>query len=119
MLRIDPSDAIPIWKQIEEGVQHLVATGTLGPDDAVASVRELARELRVNPLTVSKAFQFLIDAGLVESRRGMGNFVLPGATQKARTLARERFLAETWPHVAKRIEQLGLSVPDLLKERDA
>ena len=77
MLRIDPSDAIPIWKQIEEGVQRLVATGTLGPNDAVASVRELARELRVNPLTVSKAYRRLADAGVLTVRRGEGTFVAP------------------------------------------
>jgi GntR family transcriptional regulator len=75
MLRIDPSDSIPIWKQIEEGVQHLVATGALGPDDPVASVRELARELRVNPLTVSKAYRRLADAGVLVVRRGEGTFV--------------------------------------------
>ncbi len=77
MLRIDPSDAIPIWKQIEEGVQHLIATGTLGPNDPVSSVRELARELRVNPLTVSKAYRRLADAGVLTVRRGEGTYVSP------------------------------------------
>ncbi|MEM7585044.1 MAG: GntR family transcriptional regulator [Acidobacteriota bacterium] len=75
MLRIDPSDAIPIWKQIEEGVHRLIATGTLGPNDPVASVRELARELRVNPLTVSKAYRRLADAGVLTVRRGEGTYV--------------------------------------------
>ena len=77
MLKIDPSDSIPIWKQIEEGVRHLVATGTLGPDDPVSSVRELAKELRVNPLTVSKAYRRLADAGVLVVRRGEGTFVAP------------------------------------------
>ena len=77
MLRIDPSDAIPIWKQIEEGVQHLIATGTLGPNDPVASVREMARELRVNPLTVSKAYRRLADSGVLTVRRGEGTYVSP------------------------------------------
>ena len=77
MLRIDPSDAIPIWKQIEEGVQHLIVTGALGPNDPVASVRELARELRVNPLTVSKAYRRLADAGVLTVRRGEGTYVAP------------------------------------------
>lgn len=75
MLRIDPSDAIPIWKQIEEGVHRLIATGSLGPNDPVASVRELARELRVNPLTVSKAYRRLADAGVLTVRRGEGTYV--------------------------------------------
>lgn len=87
MLRIDPSDSIPIWKQIEEGVHHLVATGTLGPNDPVASVRELARELRVNPLTVSKAYRRLADAGVLTVRRGEGTFVAP---EPPRMPARER-----------------------------
>lgn len=75
MLHIDPSDSIPIWKQIEEGVLHLIATGALGPDDAVASVRELAKQLRVNPLTVSKAYRRLADQGVLTVRRGEGTFV--------------------------------------------
>ena len=75
MLRIDPSDSVPLWKQIEEGVLRLVATGALGPEDPVASVRELARQLRVNPLTVSKAYRRLADAGVLTVRRGEGTFV--------------------------------------------
>lgn len=75
MLRIDPSDAIPIWRQIEGGIRHLVASGTLTPGDAVLSVREMARELRVNPLTVSKAYRRLADLGVLVVRRGEGTFV--------------------------------------------
>ncbi len=89
MLRIDPSDAIPIWKQIEDGVQHLIATGTLGPNDPVASVRELARELRVNPLTVSKAYRRLADAGVLTVRRGEGTYV---SSQPPSMAAEERRL---------------------------
>ena len=75
MLTIDPSDSIPIWKQIEEGVRHLIASGALGPGDPVSSVRELARELRVNPLTVSKAYRRLVDLDVLLVRRGEGTFV--------------------------------------------
>lgn len=75
MLHIDPSDSVPIWKQIEEGVLHLIATGALGPGDAMTSVRELARQLRVNPLTVSKAYRRLADRGILTVRRGEGTFV--------------------------------------------
>lgn len=74
-MRIDPSDAVPIWKQIEEGVRHLIATGALSANDPVASVRELARELQVNPLTVSKAYRRLADAGVLTVRRGDGTYV--------------------------------------------
>jgi GntR family transcriptional regulator len=74
-LRIEPADPRPIWRQIEEGVQHLVASGALTPGAAVPSVRDLARELQVNPATVSKAYQRLTDAGLLAVRRGEGTYV--------------------------------------------
>jgi GntR family transcriptional regulator len=75
LLRIDPRDARPIWRQIEEGVQHLVARGALPPGALVPSVRDLARDLQVNPATVSKAYQRLTDAGVLAVRRGEGTFV--------------------------------------------
>lgn len=74
-LRIDPRDAVPIWKQIEDGVRRLVAAHTLAPESAVPSVRDLARALGVNPATVSKAYQHLCDAGVLVVRRGEGTFV--------------------------------------------
>ena len=74
-LRIDPRDARPIWRQIEEGVQHLVARGALTSGALVPSVRDLARELQVNPATVSKAYQRLMDSGVLTVRRGEGTFV--------------------------------------------
>jgi GntR family transcriptional regulator len=74
-LRVDPADARPIWSQIEEGVLHLVATGSLAAGAPVPSVRDLARELQVNPATVSKAYQRLTDAGVLSVRRGEGTFV--------------------------------------------
>ena len=75
MLRIDPSDPRPIWRQIEEGVRHLVASGALPAATAVPSVRDLARELQVNPATVSKAYQRLTDRGVLAVRRGDGTYV--------------------------------------------
>lgn len=74
-LRIDPSDAIPIWKQIEDGLRRLVASAALAPGGAVPSVREMAKNLRVNPATVAKAYQRLSDAGVLAVRRGEGTFV--------------------------------------------
>jgi len=74
-LRIDPADPRPIWRQIEEGVRHLVAAGALPAGTAVPSVRDLARELQVNPATVSKAYQRLTDAGVLAVRRGEGTYV--------------------------------------------
>lgn len=75
ILRIDPTDPRPIWRQIEEGVQHLVAAGLLAAGNAVPSVRDLARDLQVNPATVSKAYQRLTDAGVLTVKRGEGTFV--------------------------------------------
>jgi GntR family transcriptional regulator len=75
LLRIDSRDARPIWRQIEEGVQHLVARGALPAGEIVPSVRDLARDLQVNPATVSKAYQRLTDAGVLSVRRGEGTFV--------------------------------------------
>ena len=75
ILQVDPASAVPIWKQIEEGVRRLVAAGALAPGTAVPSVRDLARDLQVNPATVAKAYQRLVDAGLLAVRRGEGTFV--------------------------------------------
>ncbi|MEM8964192.1 MAG: GntR family transcriptional regulator [Acidobacteriota bacterium] len=77
MIHIDPSHPIPLWKQIEDGMRQLILSGVLAPDAPLPSIRELARELRVNPLTVSKAYQRLADHKLVASRRGEGTFVAP------------------------------------------
>jgi len=114
MLRIDPSDAIPIWKQIEEGVHRLIATGTLSPDDPVASVRELARELRVNPLTVQKAYRRLADAGVLTVRRGEGTYVSSepptmGAEDRQRKLneAARRYVVTAKTLSANRRESLA------------
>ncbi len=74
-IRVDPALPTPIWSQIEEGVRHLVASGALRPGDPLPSVRDLAREQRINPNTVAKAYQRLAEAGVLESRRGEGTFV--------------------------------------------
>lgn len=75
ILTIDPSDAAPIWRQIEEGLQRLVASGVLVAGGPVPSVRDLAKELQVNPATVAKAYQRLSDAGVFTVKRGEGTFV--------------------------------------------
>ena len=74
-LHVDPRDAVPIWKQIEEGMRRLVASGALKPGAAVLSVRDLARDLQVNPATVVRAYQRLVEAGLLVVKRGEGTFV--------------------------------------------
>jgi GntR family transcriptional regulator len=74
-IRVDPTLPVPIWTQIEEGVRYLVASGALRPGDALPSVRDLAREQRINPNTVAKAYQRLAETGILETRRGEGTFV--------------------------------------------
>jgi GntR family transcriptional regulator len=93
-LHVDPSAATPIWSQIEDGVRRLVASGALPPGKPVPSVRELARDLRVNPATVAKAYQRLTDAGVLLVRRGEGTFVSDappamGRAERARELRDE------------------------------
>ena len=84
-LTIDPSDAAPIWRQIEEGLRRLVASGALAPGAAVPSVREMATDLRVNPATVAKAYQRLAEAGVFAVRRGEGTFVATAPPPMARS----------------------------------
>lgn len=74
-IRIDPSSAVPIWSQIEDAVRRLVASGALRAGDAVPSVRQCATDLRINPATVAKAYQRLVDSGVLEMRRGDGTYV--------------------------------------------
>ena len=81
MFDINPSDAAPIWRQIEEGMRRMIALGTLAPGDVVPSVRDLARDLRVNPNTVARAYQRLTDAGVFAVRRGEGTFVAEAPVQ--------------------------------------
>lgn len=92
-LHVDPRDAVPIWKQIEEGMRRLVASGALKPGAPVPSVRDLARDLQVNPATVVRAYQRLVDAGLFAVRRGEGTFVAEGIPSVTKA-ERGRALAE-------------------------
>lgn len=81
MFDINPSDAAPIWRQIEEGMRRMISIGTLEPGDAVPSVRDLAQQLRVNPNTVARAYQRLTDQGVFAVRRGEGTFVADSPVQ--------------------------------------
>ncbi len=105
-LAIDPADAVPIWKQIEDGVRRLVVAGALTPGTAVPSVRELDRDLRVNPATVSKAYQRLTDAGVLEVRRGEGTFVA-GRSAGVVTAERRELLADEARRYAEAAAAIG------------
>jgi GntR family transcriptional regulator len=119
MLKIDPKDAVPIWKQIEEGVRRLVASGALQPGGLVPSVRDLARELQVNPMTVSKAYQRLGEAGLLEVRRGEGTFVASSPPSLPRG-QRSRVIGQAATRYVAAIANLGASREEALQAvRDA
>ncbi|MDH5737736.1 MAG: GntR family transcriptional regulator [Gammaproteobacteria bacterium] len=93
--------------------------GVFAEGDALPSVRQLASEQRINPLTVSKALQMLVDEGLVEKRRGLGMFVAAGAAERLLTTERDQFLNHEWPRIRERIRRLDLNEQDLLKPLSA
>jgi GntR family transcriptional regulator len=111
MLTVDARDPLPLWRQLEEGVRNLVAAGSLPPGAAVPSVRELARELTVNPATIAKAYQRLCDAGVLEVRRGEGTFVAAGAPTLPRAERRRR-LQQAARSYAAHAATLGLGVEE-------
>lgn len=104
----------PIYRQLRDFVVEMILDGKLAEGDVLPSVRHVAGEFRVNPLTVLKSYQLLVGEGLVESRRGRGMFVIPGARQQLLASEREKFLAEEWPRVLDTLHRLGLSAKELL-----
>jgi GntR family transcriptional regulator len=92
----------------------MILDGTLAEGEALPSVRTVASEFQLNPITVSKSYQALVDDGLVEKRRGLGMFVMDGARKKLVNSERDKFIKEEWPSMVSRIHQLGLDVEDLL-----
>ncbi|SDD15875.1 GntR family transcriptional regulator [Aquimonas voraii] len=107
----------PIYLQLKEKVIGMLLDGVLKPGDALPSVRQVAADFQLNPITVSRAYQELVDESLVEKRRGLGMYVTEGAPEKLLASERERFLKEEWPAVLARIERLGLRL-DQLMNRD-
>jgi GntR family transcriptional regulator len=108
------TDHRPIYRQLRDRVVAMILDGVLAEGDPLPSVRNVAAEYRVNPLTVLKSYQELVDEGLVESRRGRGMFVNPGARDLVLAAEREKFLGEEWPRVRATIERLGITVEELL-----
>ena len=107
----------PIYRQLRDRVVAMILEGVLGDGDALPSVRNVAAEYRLNPLTVLKGYQELVDEGLVEKKRGRGMFVNEGARTKLLKAERGRFLEKEWPKVLATIERLGLDAADLLQEK--
>src|SRR5262245_9250605 len=110
----DWNDSQPIYRQLRDRVVALILDGVLGEGDPLPSVRTVAAEYRVNPLTVLKGYQELVDEELVETRRGRGMFVNAGARDRLLQRERQRFLAEEWPRVSATIQRLGLTTRELL-----
>ncbi len=111
------NDNQPIYRQLRDRVVAMILDGVLKEGDSLPSVRNVAAEYRVNPLTVLKGYQQLVDEELVESRRGLGMFVKQGARKLLLQAERQRFLAEEWPRIHETILRLGLSDEELLEAR--
>ena len=109
----------PIYRQLRDRVIAMILEEVLGDGDALPSVRNVAAEYRLNPLTVLKGYQELVDQGLVEKKRGRGMFVIGGARQELLKAERQRFLDKEWPVIAATIRRLGLDAGELIAAVDA
>ena len=114
---MDPkwNEDLPIYRQLRNRVVEMILEGVLGDGDALPSVRNVAAEYRLNPLTVLKGYQELVDEGLVEKKRGRGMFINDGARKQLLKDERQRFLDKEWPDVVATIARLGLDTDSLLK----
>jgi GntR family transcriptional regulator len=110
------NDSVPIYRQLRERVVAMILDGALNEGDPLPSVRQVAADFQINPLTVSKAYQELVDDQLVEKRRGLGMFVTDGAREALLKSERERFLREEWPTLFARLQRLGLDLKTLMRE---
>jgi GntR family transcriptional regulator len=113
------NDSEPIYRQIRDRVVAMILDGVLKEGDPLPSVRNVAAEYRVNPLTVLKGYQQLVDEGLVETKRGRGMFINEGARHLLLQGERQKFVAEQWPRVYETIQRLGLKLEELLSAAEA
>ena len=109
------NDSQPIYRQLRDRVVEAILDGVLKEGDPLPSVRTVAAEYRVNPLTVLKGYQQLVDDDLVETRRGRGMFVKPGARELLLEAERKKFLEEQWPRIHATIQRLGITPEELLR----
>jgi GntR family transcriptional regulator len=108
------NDSQPIYRQLRDRVVAMILDGVLKEGDPLPSVRNVAAEYRVNPLTVLKSYQQLVEEGIVETRRGRGMFINAGAHDLLLQGERQKFLGEEWPRIRESIQRLGLTAEDLL-----
>ncbi|ODT78646.1 MAG: GntR family transcriptional regulator [Pelagibacterium sp. SCN 64-44] len=106
----------PIFVQIRQRLIEMILRKQVGEGEALPSVRQIAAELSVNPLTVTKAFEALVDIGVVEKRRGLGMFVTEGARTRLLAHERDKFLQQDWPRIAAQIRALELDLSSLLNQ---
>ena len=111
-------DSQPIYQQLRERTIARILAGELAEGEALPSVRQIAVDMQINPITVSKAYQMLVDEALVEKRRGLGMFVVVGARQRLLASEREHFLQQEWPQLLQRIDNLGIDPQQLRKLLD-
>ena len=109
-------DRDPIYIQLFNHLTDLILDGVLLEGDAIPSVRQIAGEQRINPITVSKAIQLLVDDDVVEKRRGLGMFVLPGAVERLVETQKNQFLEKQWPEILTKMRRLGISQSDLFED---
>jgi GntR family transcriptional regulator len=110
------NDNQPIYIQLREHALGMILDGVLDDGDPLPSVRKVAADFHLNPITVSKAYQSLVDDELVETRRGLGMFVVSGAKTALLKAEKDKFLRREWPLLLKRIRRLGLNPEVLLKD---
>ena len=109
------NDSQPIYRQLRDRVVQMILDGALQEGDPLPSVRNVASDYRVNPLTVLKGYQQLVDEELVEKRRGLGMYVVPGARDVLLKGERQRFLEDEWPKISATIQRLGIKPEELLQ----
>jgi GntR family transcriptional regulator len=108
------NESAPIYRQLREHIKSMILDGALKEGDALPSVRQVSADFQLNPITVSKAYQELVDESLVEKRRGLGMYVNEGARAQLMKSERERFVQDEWPGIRARIKRLGLDAHALL-----
>ena len=112
------NDSQPIYRQLRDRIVAMILDGVLKDGDPLPSVRTVAAEYRVNPITVLKGYQQLVDEQLVETKRGRGMFINTGARNLLLQGERQKFLEEQWPRIQETIQRLGLTAEELLAARN-
>jgi GntR family transcriptional regulator len=110
------NDNAPIYRQLRDRIVAMILDGVLKQGDALPSVRQVAADFQLNPITVSKGYQELVDEQLVEKRRGLGMYVTEGARDALLQSERERFLREEWPMLHARLKRMGLDLKTLMDQ---